>query len=960
MKQAPPLIQLNRIAGGIALFMAIAFGSACAPGDEGPKTSPGQVNLQTSQPSLVGSLCEDDVLADNVFAVRRAGHEMSVEERYEFLRGWVLPSVRHSNFRLTGKQTPTDPVVPVIDDHPFDIERQRAAAERGQRRIHTGGNLVSPAFDLIETAKELGKLDELRNSVRVSGVSSEVQQRCRISMLAMIDMAKGDAEAAQLEADQLYNRFLNQRFPQLADRMPETLFACMAAETGLLTDDAMRFLSSIVDSQIRAQKFNGPSEWDRLIASLVGRIRYQKLPASEQAQTFTAAPELKSWHRATRIHSWGNGNGIPAGHMQLSDGAIETLANMDDEYLFFASPLRGNYTLECDCTGFGWKEIFPFVAGSWIFVAHNHDAVQLGELYKVVGSVPVDPKLSRVDDWIHFRVDVRDGECFRFINSRLVSRESLPKEHDPWVALRNPGGGSGSLRNLRIRGNPVIPEQVTISEHRTSSWRTDAAAPQTLQPVTHLHGWMPWIEDPWYPEKMTWQLEEDPSGATQIVGHRRPELAGTAAERLLRYQWPVVWNSRITYEFFYSDGESLVHPAIGRQALLLSRDGVKTHWVTNGIWDSATLDPLNSTSEGNRALTTPLPFKENAWNELTLNLNDDELAVSLNGTTVFEGELDPTNDRTLGLFYYCDQSEARVRNVVLNGDWPKTLPPVDEQELRDTDTDVLDRERVALADSFEFDFTNKTEEELQSKFVIADGKRQPVRIQRVVDGQLVSSYQQLNRSEWDVFLKPDGLHMRGEAAPKQGSTSSVGPRIMVTGDFDVIAEFADLQLTPTDNGLGAIYLGPRVIRKDSEAHLLFRGVVQHPDTPLRQLTQVEISASGKNGFRYVYPFIKTEECTAGRLRIARRADKFFYLIACLDSDQFHLLHSRDTTDIPILPGNFLLRTSCYSQGTLPARVNVVWKNVSIRATSIATVFELADASQPVTEQNVREKVDFSD
>lgn len=64
----------------------------------------------------------------------------------------------------------------MVDDHSWDVARLRVARERGQRRIHTGGNFVSPAFDLIDVAKELGKLDELRCAVQACSVRGEVKK----------------------------------------------------------------------------------------------------------------------------------------------------------------------------------------------------------------------------------------------------------------------------------------------------------------------------------------------------------------------------------------------------------------------------------------------------------------------------------------------------------------------------------------------------------------------------------------------------------------------------------------------------------------------------------------------------------------------------------------------------------------------------------------------------------------
>jgi hypothetical protein len=176
--------------------------------------------------------------------------------------------------------------------------------------------------------------------------------------------------------------------------------------------------------------------------------------------------------------------------------------------------------------------------------------------------------------------------------------------------------------------------------------------------------------------------------------------------------------------------------------------------------------------------------------------------------------------------------------------------------------------------------------------------------------------------------------MSGAAGPRGNADSITQPRIGISGDFDVIAEFADLKVKASDNGSAAIYMGPRMIQGQFEMHMLFRGMIQHPDTPLREITQVEIIKSGKNGRGFQYPAINADECRSGRLRVARRGKTFHYLVAPLDSDNFRLLHSREVSDNPILPGNFVLRISCYSSGVQSSEVSVVWKNLSVRAESI--------------------------
>ena len=59
-----------------------------------------------------------------IFPCAAGDERRNVAARHEFLRSWVLPSNRHGDFHLSAKQTQADPVVPLIDDHPFECERQ--------------------------------------------------------------------------------------------------------------------------------------------------------------------------------------------------------------------------------------------------------------------------------------------------------------------------------------------------------------------------------------------------------------------------------------------------------------------------------------------------------------------------------------------------------------------------------------------------------------------------------------------------------------------------------------------------------------------------------------------------------------------------------------------------------------------------------------------------------------------
>ncbi len=149
------------------------------------------------------------VLADNVAAIRRQAALLDADERFEFLAEWVLPGRRHSGFRLSGEFSQTWPA-PIDGVAPSDP--------------HTGGELVSPMFDLLDVAVEKGRIAELRDRVAAVETSADgFQQRSKVALLPLLSLEAGDAEAAGSAFDVLFT-VVSQDVPRsMADQWPETL-----------------------------------------------------------------------------------------------------------------------------------------------------------------------------------------------------------------------------------------------------------------------------------------------------------------------------------------------------------------------------------------------------------------------------------------------------------------------------------------------------------------------------------------------------------------------------------------------------------------------------------------------------------------------------------------------------------------------------------------------------------------
>ena len=108
----------------------------------------------------------------------------------------------------------------------------------------------------------------------------------------------------------------------------------------------------------------------------------------------------------------------------------------------------------------------------------------------------------------------------------------------------------------------------------------------------------------------------------------------TMTEKLLRYHRPILEDGEIRYDFFYEQGQTMIHPALDRCCFILEHDGVKIHWLTDRERDSTDADPANRIVEADAQRgPRPLPLMQNEWNALSLKLTieqqQDGVRVSL-------------------------------------------------------------------------------------------------------------------------------------------------------------------------------------------------------------------------------------------------------------------------------------------------------------------------------------------
>jgi predicted Zn-dependent protease len=621
-----------------------------------------------------------------------------VAARYEFLKDWVLPSGRRMSLRL-GSRTDI-----LVDGTP-----EGEASRRGP----------SSTFELlIETAREAGRLDALAAAVRPL-VEQKMAQAEPFALL--IDIARGRFDDAaprvRRRAEELAQRAA--RFQDAAKSMPRFRMVQDTSAAPEQMADALLALTCLAEPKLRDA---GLALADRLIAfqeplptlgALSWRLRREAAAHRVASATGTSRVVATDLGLALWQPEVAPEPGGPASGWVESEGHLRIIPGSLAGPLRFVFPLAGTFEFGFEATGAGHigygGRSFPRPATSASNVLFP-------------GSVPK----AEADGGLFHRHRIRVGpdklRCW--IDGRLVyESDDLGRAH-PWLTLwgdlstslptvvRNLtltwgdpstslpavfpnlaltwGDPSTSLpavfRNLTLTGSPEVPREVPLLAGGTIHWSTSYPTP--LGPGVDGAGQVqfPFDDDefPYYippptrpePPPPIWLLKEN-----RLIVDRLPSRGSAPLPNRLNYDRPLRSGDSIRYEFLYEPGTTMVHPALGRVIFALEPDGVRVHgreWGSDG-------------GDGSRGSEVPaagrclgpekLSLKPGAWNRLVVAYRANTVTLDLNGVAIYERRLDQGDVPIFGLFHFRDRTAVRVRDVVLRGDWPRSLSAAQAADL---------------------------------------------------------------------------------------------------------------------------------------------------------------------------------------------------------------------------------------------------------------------------------------
>ena len=515
------------------------------------------------------------------------------------------------------------------------------------------------------TAQANGKLDSLAETVQKlkpgNGAESPEFERCRLAMLGLIQVARGDDEGV-LKTIAAIEIPLKQQPPTspVHARWPELLLASRALERQALRIRAAALLDILVDQTRKRARPDGRFQsdsavWDQILTHERARVHLLALNDKDKGEGRTppvAGLAPAGWAFVSHSKAKTRGQGLPLAQWDTRDGEFMHHPGHEIDMMYLGVPLRGDFQLDCELSSQSGRRLRVMYGGVGVNPLEDSKKLERFVIGRAASEVALNPPLVKLGDWCPFKLVVKNHRMTAFLNGRQVHSSPVPDDADPWLALLCRGRETGAARKITITGNPRIPEKLKLS-----------ALPE-------LTGWLS--------DEYTDQNANDPDWdqrGEEITGKLLETSPDSKHERVLRYHHPMLEDGRIDYEFYYDPGKQMVHPAVDRLAFLLEPSGIKIHRLTDGAYERNGLTPQDTCDEPeNRRGPSSIPLKPQAWNALSLRIEGDTVKIDLNGQPVYEHRLEPENQRTFGLFHYIDETSVRVRNVTYQGNWAKSIP----------------------------------------------------------------------------------------------------------------------------------------------------------------------------------------------------------------------------------------------------------------------------------------------
>ncbi len=604
-------------------------------------------------------------------ALYRSLMQLDTDERYELLHQWTFGKNTDSELRV---------FLSLVPEIAPPMEFARAIGQRPGKDsfpVATVGEmrgLFCSAWTMVAAADDSGNLRQL-----IAELEPLAQKKVRNASF-VLSMAKLKDSRSTLEE---LKTLLTARITPEGETSGALLLQDAALVAAAMPREGLADQRQLIVERLNQFNFASGSSphvpfLKRLRATVILRNRS---PETNPSEVLYQPPTL--WVAADDQRHSGFATGADRVIWLSHEDHIQRLAGHGDDALLFRYPLTGKFELKGEATA------LDHGAAGMLYGGLGFDADQevfaVREIQRNAFELREWPFVAPRDLRMFNRVNIRaEDSSIKFLSNLHPGYNGSPAScaSAPWIGLRASGDGRFYFRNLELTGEPVIPREVRISD--SPDLRGWTASYGELLPRAV-------VPFPSQPAKVLARSQQPPADAppawSVAEGVIKSQMMQAASEETvmqshLAYVRPLQNGETLSYEFFYEEGKSEVHPTLGRMAFLIEAGGVRIHWLTDAgnEWtglaaDNAIIEPLNR--RGPRAL----PLKVGDWNQLTLKLVEGKASLGLNGEQIYERAIEDLSSHHFGLYHDRARSSVQIRNAVLSGEWPEKLTPEQMQKL---------------------------------------------------------------------------------------------------------------------------------------------------------------------------------------------------------------------------------------------------------------------------------------
>ena len=589
-------------------------------------------------------------------------------KRYELLKDWTLPKPDRQTIRFAATFDAPEGTE-LADFRKSDIGELPESSIPG---------LHCSFFDLIESAQQAGKIDDLKAAVD----SLELKKYpdawpLKVCMAVMSD----DPAATEMVRDYL-NVSQRDKDDPTPNQKTDSWCKWLVFRLGVQGSEELGEACAKYRTEAAS---NHDGETSPMINRDFERFRARALKATVQPGTMEP---LKHWmskyHRPVdngEVNPW----------TVYDNRQLTYLGSQGGEYFWMKYPLKGNFEFSCEFLSN--RQSNANFGGA--LVKRPSDGV--ASIYSISDTNDnVTRRIKKKYEYGRFtklKIEVEDGVMKRYIAGELVYEEKLSGTW-PWLTISTSSDGKTAWRNATFEGEPVIASEVPlVVGDRIDGWKTGNETQfmfrKNAEPKPKDKDGNEVEQKEIKPEKYDWHAKDG------VLYAKAYEKAGEKSDSIASYRRPMTSGDRFSFEFRYEPGKTMANPVIGSVVVGLL-DGQKVSEMVaydKELSETANVANISDSPHALEAVT----LKKDAWNKVDLRVTDSDAEIVVNDVAVWRRPLDKLDHLFPGVQKFKPQA-AEIRNVVLAGNWPESLPDSALGDIFESDRSLEDVDRVLVAE----------------------------------------------------------------------------------------------------------------------------------------------------------------------------------------------------------------------------------------------------------------------